>query len=69
MMYGLDIGPVAFARLVGLSFSMVMKVKAGKRKYSPENCRRIVARTGGRVTKEMLRPDIWSTDDFPDTAA
>ena len=58
----IDLGgitPTEFAKLAGVTFSMVMKAKRGAARFSTDNALAIEARTGGRITRSMLRGDIW----------
>lgn len=51
--------PTEFARLAGCTFSMVMKARAGKSRFSTDRALEIERLSGGRITRTMLRPDIW----------
>ena len=52
----------AFADLIGVSLSHLRKCLAGTRRILPARCVEIEVRTGGRVTRQMLRPDLWPPD-------
>lgn len=52
----------AFARMAGISQTYVRCVEIGERQYGAKMARYIEEITGGAVTKEELRPDIWGDD-------
>lgn len=54
----------ALAAKIGVSPSFVNQLVNGLRPVPPKLCRRIETATGGEVTKQDLRPDI-----FAETAA
>lgn len=58
----IDLGgmtPTEFARLAGCTFSMVMKARRGVARFSTDRALEVEQQTGGRITRSMLRPDIW----------
>lgn len=61
--------PTEFARLAGCDFSMVMKARAGKARFSTDRALEIERQTGGRITRTMLRPDIWPHVSTPSGSA
>lgn len=48
------------AKALGISPSYISMVKHGRRKFSPSLAVLIDKKTNGTVTKQELRPDIWS---------
>lgn len=48
-----------FAQKIDASESSIYAWISGNRKPSPKYARRIEKETKGKVTKEILRPDIW----------
>jgi len=53
-------GRAEAANAIGVSPSYISMVKNGKRKFSPTLAALIDKKTNGTVTKQELRPDIWS---------
>ncbi|WP_346347716.1 transcriptional regulator [Acidithiobacillus acidisediminis] len=52
-------GNRALAEALGVSNSMISQWKSGHRRVSPETAIRIEIATGGEITRQDLRPDIF----------
>lgn len=52
-----------FARAIGVSSVFVSQMRSGVKQIPPTLCPRIEVATNGRVTREMLRPDIFGPLD------
>ncbi|PPK72652.1 DNA-binding transcriptional regulator YdaS (Cro superfamily) [Methylobacter tundripaludum] len=53
-------GRVEAANAIGVSPSYISMIKSGKRKCSPALAVLVDNITNGKVSKQELRPDIWS---------
>lgn len=51
-----------FARAIGVSAPFVSQMRNGVKQIPAELCPRIERVTGGAVTMQMLRPDIFGPD-------
>lgn len=54
-----------FGRKVGVVRQHIHKIANGLQKPSPSLARKIEQATGGSVSKEELRPDIWPPEFAP----
>lgn len=48
-----------FARRIGVSAAVVYQWSVGMRPVAPKYCPAIEGETGGKVTRQELRPDDW----------
>jgi len=50
----------AVARLAGTNFVYLQQIAKHHRRPSPALAKQLEEASGGRMTREALRPDIWS---------
>lgn len=61
-------GQAAFARALGVSSPTVSQWVSGGRPIPPKRCVAIEQATGGKVTRQELRPHDWA-DHWPELKA
>lgn len=54
---------VDLATAIGVSKAHISLMAAGKRTITAETAIAIERETGGEITRQDLRPDLWPTDD------